>query len=95
MTAIDCIQNLQIDFAAVHDSYWTHAGTCELMNDSLRRQFIALHSDTILEKLRATFILRYTNMLIFVRVCVYAHMTDLCASHAMHVCMRAHICLFL
>jgi DNA-directed RNA polymerase len=32
-----------ITFAAVHDSYWTHAGTVEKMNTILREQFIRLH----------------------------------------------------
>jgi hypothetical protein len=33
-----------IDFAGVHDSFWTHAGTVERMNDLLREKFIELHS---------------------------------------------------
>lgn len=37
-----------ISFAAVHDSYWTHAGKVEEMNEILRDQFIKLHSQPIL-----------------------------------------------
>lgn len=33
-----------IDFAGVHDSFWTHAGTVERMNELLREKFIELHS---------------------------------------------------
>jgi hypothetical protein len=28
----------------VHDSFWTHAGTVERMNELLREKFIELHS---------------------------------------------------
>ena len=31
-----------ITFAAVHDSYWTHAGTIDRMNEILRDQVICL-----------------------------------------------------
>lgn len=33
-----------IDFAGVHDSFWTHAGTVERMNELLREKFVDLHS---------------------------------------------------
>lgn len=33
-----------IDFAGVHDSFWTHAGTVERMNELLRDKFVELHS---------------------------------------------------
>lgn len=49
LTAIDC-RELGLSFAAVHDSYWTHAATIEDMNASLRRQFVALHSQPLLEE---------------------------------------------
>lgn len=33
-----------LDFAGVHDSFWTHAGTVERMNELLREKFVELHS---------------------------------------------------
>ena len=32
-----------LDFAGVHDSFWTHAGTVEHMNSLLREKFVELH----------------------------------------------------
>lgn len=44
MTAIEC-KNQGLTFAAVHDSYWTHARDIDLMGKILRDQFIKLYSD--------------------------------------------------
>eukprot|EP00949_MAST-11_sp_MAST-11-sp1_P003075 g3075.t1 len=49
MTALSC-ESKGVAFAAVHDSYWTHAGTVDDMNYELREQFIRLHEHPILEK---------------------------------------------
>jgi hypothetical protein len=40
-----------IEFAGVHDSFWTHAGTVPRMNELLRRKFLDLHSQGLLEEL--------------------------------------------
>jgi hypothetical protein len=40
-----------IEFAGVHDSFWTHAGTVPRMNEVLRRKFLDLHSQGLLEEL--------------------------------------------
>eukprot|EP00943_MAST-04B_sp_MAST-4B-sp1_P005872 g5872.t1 len=42
MTAIKC-REAGLDFAAVHDSYWTHPGDVEEMNTHLRESFIDLY----------------------------------------------------
>jgi len=52
LTAIAC-REAGLDFAGVHDSFWTHAGTVEAMNDILRDKFIELHSQPLLENLLA------------------------------------------
>lgn len=39
-------------FAAVHDSYWTHACSIDEMSTIIRDTFIALHSSDVLAKLR-------------------------------------------
>jgi len=40
-------------FAAVHDSYWTHAATVEEMSVAIRDAFVHLHSSNVLENLLA------------------------------------------
>mgnify|MGYP005993712739 CR=1 FL=1 len=49
-TAKKCIGQ-GITFAAVHDSFWTHAGTMDQMNSLLRDSFVSLHESPILEEL--------------------------------------------
>jgi len=48
-----------LTFAAVHDSYWTHACDVDRMNTLLREEFVALHSQPLLEDLCGTLRLRY------------------------------------
>ena len=40
-----------ITFAAVHDSFWTHAGDVPEMSKHIREKFIELHSEPLLEQL--------------------------------------------
>jgi len=51
LTALAC-QQRDITFAAVHDSYLTHPCTVETMSDILREEFVRLHSQPLLERLR-------------------------------------------
>ena len=46
-TALEC-RDMSIEFAAVHDSYWTHAEDVDEMGIVLRDQFIALHSQDLI-----------------------------------------------
>ncbi|PKA50864.1 DNA-directed RNA polymerase 3, chloroplastic [Apostasia shenzhenica] len=48
MTAISC-RNSGLQFAAVHDSFWTHACDVDKMNEILREQFVELYNIPILE----------------------------------------------
>ncbi len=50
-TAIAC-KRQGIAFAAVHDSFWTHASDADTMHRLLREQFIELHREPQLEVLR-------------------------------------------
>lgn len=59
MTASACRQE-GIAFAAVHDSYWSHACDVDKMNAILREQFVALHKPNLLEKLYDEWRARYT-----------------------------------
>lgn len=49
-----------LTFASVHDCYWTHANDVDLMNKLCRKQFVALHSQPLLETLSSDF-LNYIN----------------------------------
>lgn len=50
MTAIAC-KNAGLNFAGVHDSYWTHACDVDDMNRILREKFVELYETPILENL--------------------------------------------
>jgi len=50
LTCIQCKEN-NIEFASVHDSFWTHACDTDNLNYILREKFIELHSKPILENL--------------------------------------------
>ncbi|KAG0203558.1 DNA-directed RNA polymerase [Mortierella sp. GBA30] len=62
MSAAGCVE-AGLTFASVHDSYWTHACDVEVMNEVLRKQFILLHSNNIMENLQNEFMERYKDYL--------------------------------
>ena len=60
MSAIKCRED-GLEFASVHDSYWTHASDIPTMNKNLREQFVALHEVDLIERLKDEFDERYKN----------------------------------
>ncbi|NXT30267.1 RPOM protein, partial [Syrrhaptes paradoxus] len=50
LTALHCLRQ-GLTFVSVHDCYWTHALTVDIMNQICRQQFVALHSEKILQDL--------------------------------------------
>ena len=62
MTALDCVQARGLTFAAVHDSYWTHAATVDSMNESLRAQFVQLYDLPLLERFADALALRFPDI---------------------------------
>ncbi|XP_029850897.2 DNA-directed RNA polymerase, mitochondrial isoform X2 [Ixodes scapularis] len=50
LTALFC-HKAGIQFVSVHDCFWTHPNTVDIMNKMCREQFVALHSEPILENL--------------------------------------------
>ncbi|KAF1992872.1 mitochondrial DNA-directed RNA polymeras-like protein [Amniculicola lignicola CBS 123094] len=48
-----------MDFAAVHDSFWTHAADIPNLNIILRDAFVRMHSEDIISRLAAEFKTRY------------------------------------
>jgi DNA-directed RNA polymerase, mitochondrial len=59
-TALACFKS-EITFASVHDCFWTHAATVPQMNRILREEFVLMHSEPILERLRDEFIKLYRD----------------------------------
>ena len=51
-TAIECKRRGINSFAGVHDSFWTHAGSVDEMNQVIREEFVKLHSQPLLEMLK-------------------------------------------
>lgn len=67
LTALKC-DEVGLTFAAVHDSFWTHAGDVDVMNMIIRDSFIRMHSDNIIDRLAAEFSVRYKNHMHFASV---------------------------
>ncbi|OGE52759.1 hypothetical protein PENARI_c009G00786 [Penicillium arizonense] len=57
-----------LTFSAVHDSFWTHAGDVDQMNEILRDAFVRMHSDDIIGRLAAEFKVRYGKNLFLARI---------------------------
>ncbi|KAK2586475.1 hypothetical protein KPH14_010745 [Odynerus spinipes] len=60
LTSIFCEQ-AGITFMSVHDCFWTHPSTINIMNKICREQFVALHSQPILEDLSNYLNTRYLD----------------------------------
>ena len=58
LSALKC-NELGLSFAAVHDSFWTHAADVDTMNLVIRDAFIKMHSENIVGRLAAEFGARY------------------------------------
>lgn len=61
MTANECCKQ-KLQFAAVHDSFWTHASDVDKMNGIIREKFVELHSQPLLETLLESFKRRYPDI---------------------------------
>ena len=51
-----------LNFASVHDSFWTHAIDLDVMNIELREQFVSLYSGNVLEGLKESFENRFPDL---------------------------------
>ncbi|KAG7513818.1 DNA-directed RNA polymerase, mitochondrial [Solea senegalensis] len=58
LTALHCY-SAGLTFVSVHDCFWTHALTVDTMNKICREQFVALHSQPILEELSNFLLKKY------------------------------------
>lgn len=71
LTALKCNES-GLTFAAVHDSFWTHATDVDTMNGIIRDAFIRMHSDDIIRRLRAEFITRHKGCLHLATINAYS-----------------------
>ncbi|NXA07428.1 RPOM protein, partial [Sapayoa aenigma] len=60
LTALHCFRQ-GLTFVSVHDCYWTHALTVDVMNQICREQFVALHSEKILQDLSEFMLEKYCS----------------------------------
>uniref|UniRef100_H3ATV4 DNA-directed RNA polymerase n=1 Tax=Latimeria chalumnae TaxID=7897 RepID=H3ATV4_LATCH len=58
LTALFCYR-AGLTFVSVHDCFWTHAVTVDVMNKICREQFVHLHSQPILQDLSAFLVGKY------------------------------------
>ncbi|EGX88753.1 mitochondrial DNA-directed RNA polymerase, putative [Cordyceps militaris CM01] len=62
LTALECHER-GLDFAAVHDSFWTHAADVNVMNEVIRDSFIKIHEEDVIGRLAAEFETRHKGSL--------------------------------
>ncbi|KAI0132665.1 DNA-directed RNA polymerase [Xylariales sp. AK1849] len=67
LSALEC-DELGLSFAAVHDSFWTHAADIDVMNRVLRDSFIRIHSEDVIQRLASEFGARYKGSLYYAKV---------------------------
>ena len=67
LSALKCNEE-GLSFAAVHDSFWTHAADLDTMNGVLRDTFITMHSEDIIGRLAAEFSARYKDCMYLAHV---------------------------
>lgn len=61
MTALAC-RDAGLQFAGVHDSFWTHAHDVDKMNQILREKFVELYNMPLLEQLLESFKESYPSL---------------------------------
>lgn len=67
LSALQCSE-LGLEFAAVHDSFWTHAADVDVLNSVLREAFIRIHEEDVVGRLGAEFEARYKGSLYLAQI---------------------------
>ncbi|KAI0813931.1 DNA-directed RNA polymerase [Xylaria sp. FL0064] len=67
LSALEC-DAMGLSFAAVHDSFWTHAADVDTMNRVLRDAFIRIHSEDVIGRLASEFEARYSGSIYLAKV---------------------------
>ncbi|TPX14086.1 uncharacterized protein E0L32_000480 [Thyridium curvatum] len=67
LSALEC-DAMGLSFAAVHDSFWTHAADVNKMNGVIRDAFIRIHSEDVIGRLASEFEARYKGSIYLAKV---------------------------
>ncbi|KAJ9138459.1 DNA-directed RNA polymerase [Pleurostoma richardsiae] len=67
LSALEC-DELGLSFAAVHDSFWTHAADVNSMNQVIRDSFIRIHSEDVIGRLASEFEARYKGSIYLAKI---------------------------
>ncbi|KAL0930325.1 DNA-directed RNA mitochondrial polymerase [Colletotrichum truncatum] len=67
LSALEC-HDLGLDFAAVHDSFWTHAADVDVMNRVLRDAFVRIHEEDVVGRLAKEFEARYRDSIYLAKI---------------------------
>ncbi|KAI0546052.1 DNA-directed RNA polymerase [Xylaria curta] len=67
LSALEC-DELGLSFAAVHDSFWTHAADVDVMNRVLRDAFVRIHGEDVIGRLASEFEARYKGSLYLAKI---------------------------
>ena len=67
LSALQCYDE-GLAFAAVHDSFWTHASDVNSMNAILRDSFVRIHSEDVIGRLNAEFEARYRGSIYLAKI---------------------------
>lgn len=67
LSALEC-HEIGLTFAAVHDSFWTHAADVDPMNTVIRDSFIRIHSEDVIGRLKAEFEARYRGSIYLAKI---------------------------
>ncbi|KAK0386064.1 hypothetical protein NLU13_5901 [Sarocladium strictum] len=67
LSALKC-HELNLDFAAVHDSFWTHAADIDTMNGVLRDSFVSIHQEDVVGRLAAEFTARHQGSMYMAQI---------------------------
>ncbi|KAH9249818.1 hypothetical protein BASA81_012413 [Batrachochytrium salamandrivorans] len=73
VTAKRCVK-ANVDFAAVHDSYWCHPSNVDFMSRVLREEFVALHERDLVGDLLKEFQTRYPQIPQFYEIPEQGHL---------------------
>ncbi|KAI1265607.1 DNA-dependent RNA polymerase [Xylariaceae sp. FL1019] len=75
LSALEC-EEQGLSFAAVHDSFWTHAADIDVMNRILRDAFVRIHSEDVIGRLKAEFDARYKGSLYLAKIAQGTELAD-------------------
>ncbi|KAH6672724.1 DNA-directed RNA polymerase [Plectosphaerella plurivora] len=67
LSALEC-HELGLEFAAVHDSFWTHASDIDSMNRVLRDAFVRIHEEDVIGRLLVEFEARYKGSIYLAKI---------------------------